>query len=165
MIRQGLKVNLNSEGAPRARKIKKKENSVKKTPLAVALALFFAVTPVMAQDDAAVPQAVNPVEQFTGEYWTKSTPTEKEAYLFGIESAVAVEKSISDLPAKGKRGKTVTSLSPFEKGWMTAFRDTPRKQIVKEVDDWYAANPSKMSRPVLDVIWYDVIVPRLNKAG
>lgn len=127
--------------------------------IALACALVFAAYAANAGENAG-----NPVEQFTGEYWVNTSNTEKEAYLFGIESVVAVEKYISDMPAKGKRGKTVTSLSPFEKGWMEAFRDTPRSQIVKEVDEWYAAHPDKLGRPVLNVIWYDLIAPKLAEA-
>lgn len=127
--------------------------------LALACAFIFAACATNAQENGG-----NPVDQFTGEYWVKTSNTEKEAYLFGIESAVAVEKYISDIPAKGKRGKMVTTLSPFEKGWMEAFRDTPRSQIVKEVDAWYEAHPDKLARPVLNVIWYELIAPKLLEA-
>lgn len=108
--------------------------------------------------------AGNPVAQFTGEYWLQSTPENKEAYLFGIDSAVAVEKYISEKSQVGKKGKKqIVTLSPFETGWMKAFENMTRKEIVEEVDAWYKANPDKQNRPVLEVIWYEVIAPRLEE--
>lgn len=113
-------------------------------------------------DQAAAP--AGPIEQFTGQYWINSTDANKEAYLFGIESAVEVEKAISERKAQGKLKKKREgfTLSPFERGWMAAFKDTPRKEIVEQVDAWYKANPDGLNRPVMDVIWYEVVVPRLQ---
>lgn len=110
--------------------------------------------------------APSPVEQFTGKYWVNSSETEKEAYLLGIESAIDIENVISSKMASdaAKAGKTTGyTLSPFEKGWMDAFGDTtPRRQIAADVDKWYSAHPQQLDRPVLSVIWYEVIEPRLN---
>lgn len=110
----------------------------------------------------------SPVDLFTGKYWVNSSETEKEAYLLGIESAIDIENVISLRMAENaaKAGKTSGfTLSPFEKGWMDAFGDnTPRRQIAADVDKWYSAHPDQLDRPVLSVIWYEVIEPRL-KAG
>lgn len=107
----------------------------------------------------------NPVDQFTGKYWVETPEASKEAYLFGIDSAIAVEYFINDRLAEKnvKKGKKpVYTLSPFERGWMMAFRDTSRKELIKLVDDWYAAHPDSLDRPVMSVIWYEIIEPRLN---
>ena len=118
--------------------------------------------------DAAVNAPKSPIEQFTGEYWIQSTPENKEAYLFGIESAVEVEKAIAERKGASKATKRdrkgTYTLSPFERGWMKAFPDTPRKEIASEVDAWYKANQDQLNRPVMDVLWYEVIEPRLGVA-
>ncbi len=31
------------------------------------------------------------------------------------------------------------------------------------VDDWYAAHPDQLDRPVLGVLWNEVVTPLLNK--
>lgn len=36
-----------------------------------------------------------------------------------------------------------------------------RAEVAAEVDKWYAANPQHLDRPVMDVIWYELIAPRL----
>ncbi len=110
--------------------------------------------------------AGNPVDQFTGKYWMDSTADNKKAYLFGIESAIAVEKFIQNslVAKRAKSGKKpVYTLSPFEKGWMEAFRDVSREQIAEEVTKWYQDNPDKLDRSVLSVIWYELIVPRIKQ--
>lgn len=147
---------------------------MKKTLFAIILGIAF-MLPAAAQavqddvttnaKDAQVQAnpAGNPLTQFTGEYWVKSTPTEKEAFIFGIDTAIAVEYFISKNPDLQKsRKKGVYSLSPFERGWMKAFTNYSRKQIIKDVDDWYAANPDKLDTPVMRVLWYHVVEPRLS---
>lgn len=108
----------------------------------------------------------NPVDQFTGKYWLDSTVDNQKAYLFGIDSAIAVEAFIHNLQVanKAKAGKRpVYTLSPFEKGWMEAFKDVSRDHIVEEVTKWYKDHPQDLDKPVLRVIWYELVVPRLKK--
>ena len=54
------------------------------------------------------------------------------------------------------------TLSPFEKGWMKAFKGVSRTEVIKMVDAWYAANPQRLDRPVMNVIWREIIEPRLD---
>lgn len=139
----------------------------------LTLALSFPICAAHAADATETAESAgemanpagNPVDQFTGEYWMKSSPENKEAYLFGIDSALTVEvminrqqfdKSVMD------RKKKQPALSPFVSGWMKAFKDMSRKQIVAAVDKWYQDNPDQLNRPVMGVIWYEVIEPRLD---
>jgi hypothetical protein len=36
------------------------------------------------------------------------------------------------------------------------------KSVSDGVDRWYAANPGKLQRPVLDIIWFEMAVPGLQ---
>lgn len=108
--------------------------------------------------------AGNPVDQFTGELWMKTTKEQKQAYLFGIDSAIAVEYFVNSKEAAkaAKAGKKpVYTLSPFERGWMEAFTNVSREQAIEKVNAWYGAHPNGLDRPVLDVLWYEVIKPAL----
>lgn len=134
--------------------------------LAVAAIFALAYKPAAAEDSPVV-QKANPVEQFTGELWQKSTANEKQAFLFGIDTAVAIEyfinkESVTRAAKKGK--KPVYTLSPFEKAWMKAFKNVSRTELAGMVSQWYEKNPEQLDKPVLDVIWYQIIQPRL-KAG
>lgn len=110
--------------------------------------------------------AGNPIDQFTGESWVKSSDGEKLAYLFGIDSAIAVEYFINSKESanSAKAGKKpVYTLSPFERGWMDAFKNVTRSELVKEVNAWYAAHPESLEKPVMSVIWNQFVAPRLTK--
>ena len=53
------------------------------------------------------------------------------------------------------------NLSPFERGWVIAFENTPRQVIVDRINTFYDANPGQKDRHVLDVVWKELIVPVL----
>lgn len=137
---------------------------MKKIILSLGLALALTLASVGAQAADASGAGNNPVEQFTGKIWQETSPNGKAAFLFGIESALTVEYFVhSKLTEKAaKDGKRpVYTLSPFEKGWMQAFTGVSRTEIIEMLDAWYAANPKGLDRPVLSVIWYELIEPRL----
>ena len=130
--------------------------------LLIALALLSGASLVGAQEE--VDRNGDPIARLTGEVWRKTSLDNKAAFLFGLDTAIAVEYAVNGklTEAAASGGKTpVSTLSPFEKAWTIAFRNTPRSQIIQEVDDWYAANPGDRARPVMDVLWYQVIQPRL----
>ena len=91
-----------------------------------------------------------------GEQWTSSSDAVKKAYLVGVANMVQVERayhgaspppdaqSIVPRMAKGMQGQTLDS-------------------VREGVDRWYAANPGKLKRPVLDVIWFEMTVPGLQR--
>ena len=92
----------------------------------------------------------------TGELWSKSSAELKKAYLIGVVNTIQVEaayqganplpnsQSLIPRTTKGLEGQSLESVSAA-------------------LDKWYAANPGKMQRPVLETIWYEVIVPGLQK--
>lgn len=134
---------------------------MKKVILSLGLALVLSMASVA---QAAEKEAGNPVDMFTGKIWQETSDNSKAAFIFGIESALTVEYFVNNKIAEkaAKEGKRpVYTLSPFEKGWMKAFKDVSRAEIIEMVDQWYAANPKEADKPVLNVIWYELIVPRL----
>lgn len=129
------------------------------------VALIMGASSIQAADatgagDKYINPAGNPVDQLTGEYWMKSSPEIKEAFLFGIDNAITVNAIIARRQADQKNGYR---LSKFDEDWMKAFRNTTRKEVVKELDAWYAAHPQDEKRSVLSVIWHEMIVPRVGK--
>lgn len=86
----------------------------------------------------------------------------KAVFLFGIETASTVEYFANSKGAGkvAKAGKAPSStLSRFDKGWMTAMKDSSREQIIDKIDAWYAAYPDKQAIPVMNVIWFSLIKP------
>ena len=91
----------------------------------------------------------------TGEHWTKSSEDVKEAYLVGVANILLFERAyegaspVSDaqsvLPRMGKglKGQTLDS-------------------VREALNKWYAANPDKLQRPVIETIWFEMVVPGLK---
>ena len=114
---------------------------------------------------ASVAEDLNPIDIVTGELWMMSTQEEKLAYVLGIESAIYIEHMINKQALENKKNAQVPlhTLSPFEKGWGKAFEHVTRKEIVARVDAWIKAHPDQHKRPVLAIIWHELIVPKLPK--
>jgi len=92
-----------------------------------------------------------------GTHWTRSTDDVKKAYLVGLANLVQIEvaynandplpekNSFSPRFAKGLHGQTLTS-------------------VQEALDKWYAANPGKLQRPVIETIWFEIALPGLKAA-
>jgi hypothetical protein len=93
----------------------------------------------------------------TGVHWTRSSDELKKAYLIGIANVAQVEiaynaanppsdaQSIVPRMARGLKGQTLDSV-----------RDG--------LSQWYAAHPDQLQRPVIETIWFEMVVPGLQKA-
>ncbi len=118
---------------------------------------------------ASAAEELNPVDIVTGDLWMMSKQEEKLSYILGVESAITVEYLINEKAKesikKGKKGKAVPlhTLSPFEKGWTQAFKNVKREEIVARVDSWLRAHPDQKKKPVLAIIWNELIVPNISK--
>ena len=124
---------------------------MKSNPLRALIVLAF-----LALSLASFGTRAQEVTIVTGEHWTQSGPDLKKAYLLGIANMLQVEvayfgnnppadtQSFVPRMARGLRGQTVDSV-----------RDA--------LDRWYAANPTRLSRPVLETLWVEIVAPGLNK--
>jgi hypothetical protein len=114
--------------------------------LAVCMSLATAWTSAQAQEIPVV----------TGALWTASSEPVKKAYLVGIANAIQVEAAYegANPPADGQ------SIVPrLTKGMKGQTIDSVREGL----DKWYAANPDKLQRPVIETIWFEMVVPGLAK--
>lgn len=92
----------------------------------------------------------------TGEQWTKSSEDAKKAYLIGIANIVQVESAYAgnNPPADAQ-----SFLPRLAKGMQGQTLDSVREGLNK----WYAANPGKLQRPVIETIWFEMALPGLKK--
>ena len=126
----------------------------------MALALLFGGSAL-----ASATEDSNPVDIVTGELWMLSKQEEKLAYVLGLESAIYIEHLINKKALENKKGKQAPlhNLSPFEKGWVKVFENVKREEIVARVDAWLKAHPDQQKKPVLAIIWYELIAPNLPR--
>jgi hypothetical protein len=118
--------------------------------------LALAACTMVALALGAQARAAEEVPMVTGKHWTQSSDQLKKAYLLGVANVLQVEsafhagnpptdqQSLVPRAARGLRGETL---------------DTVRVAL----DRYYGANPDKLERPVIEVIWFEVVVPGLRK--
>ncbi len=92
-----------------------------------------------------------------GEHWTRSTPDQKKAYLIGIANLIQVETAYyaANPPPDGQ-----SFVPRFAKGLQGQTLDSVRDAL----DKWYANNPGQQQRAVIETIWFELVVPGLQKA-
>ena len=93
----------------------------------------------------------------TGEHWTKSSEQAKKAYLVGIANVIQVESTYA---AANPPADAQSVVPRFVKGLKGHTLDTVREAL----DNWYAAHPDRLQRPVIETIWFELVVPGLQKA-
>ena len=104
----------------------------------------------------AVDTAAQEVPLVTGEHWTRSPEEAKKAYLIGIANIIQVEVAYhgANPPAESQ-----TVLPRMVKGLKGQSLDSVREGLNK----WYAAHPDQLQRPVVETIWFEMVVPGLKK--
>ena len=91
----------------------------------------------------------------TGKQWTESTEQMKKAYLVGIANVVQVDVAYhaSNVPPDSQ-----TIVPRLARGLKGQTLDSVRDGL----DRWYAAHPDRLQRPVLETIWFEMVVPGLQ---
>ncbi|MBE2245406.1 MAG: hypothetical protein IAE86_21840 [Burkholderiaceae bacterium] len=92
----------------------------------------------------------------TGEQWTKSSEDVKKAYLVGIANLAQVEAAYAGNTPPSDAQSFLPRLS---KGMQGQTLDSVREGLNR----WYAANPGKLQRPVIETIWFEMALPGLKK--
>ena len=92
----------------------------------------------------------------TGEQWTTSSDEAKKAYLVGIVNLLEVERAYYGGNASASSQNIA---SRFEKGMQGQTLDSVRQGL----DNYYAANPTKIQHPVIETIWFQMVLPGLKK--
>lgn len=98
------------------------------------------------------------IPQITGKQWTESSEQLKKAYLIGIANVVQVD--IAYQAQTGNPPLDTQSVVPrLAKGLKGQTLETVRDGL----DRWYAANPDRLQRPVIETIWFEMVIPGLKQ--
>jgi hypothetical protein len=92
----------------------------------------------------------------TGEHWTKSSEEMKKAYLVGIANIVQIQTAYEG-PTPAPDAQSI--LPRMVRGLKGQTLDSVRDGLNK----WYAAHPDRVQRPVIETIWFEMVVPGLRK--
>ena len=117
-----------------------------RTAMCVAFLTLVAVSGGVSADEIAL---------VTGEHWTKSSEELKKVYLIGIANAVQVEAAYH---ASNPPSDAQSYVPRLVKGLKGQTLDSVREGLNR----WYAAHPDRMQRPVIETIWFEMVVPGLK---
>jgi hypothetical protein len=92
-----------------------------------------------------------------GDLWQKMTPDSKVSFIWGIGHVVAIEQHLME---KYPQLKTGNFASKAFEGMSGVSMD----EIIARIDKYYSANPDKIDKPVISVLWDTSIKPYI-KAG
>ncbi|WP_051271700.1 hypothetical protein [Fundidesulfovibrio putealis] len=116
--------------------------------LAVLLGVFFLAA--SAPERAQAQELSFPV--ITGENWMNATPDERLAFIAGLTTMIEMEKEVQGIsPLTEQR-----SLIP---AWVKGLSRFKLKDIVTALDDVFKKKPELKSKPVVEVLWYEVAFP------
>jgi hypothetical protein len=96
------------------------------------------------------------VPMVTGEHWTKSSDELKKAYLVGMANIAQVETAYH---AANPPSDSVSIVPRMTRGLKGQTLDSVRENLNK----WYAGHPDQLQRPVIEIIWFELVVPGLQK--
>lgn len=117
--------------------------------------LMFAACMILAAASGSA--RADEVPLVTGEHWTKSSDELKKVYLVGIANVVQVEMAFN---AANPPSDSQSILPRMVKGLKGETLDTVRERLNK----WYDAHPDRLQRPVIETMWFEIVVPGLQKA-
>ena len=95
------------------------------------------------------------VPMVTGEHWVKSSDELKKAYLIGVANVLQVEQAYEGTSPPTDAQSVVPRMA---KGLKGQTLDSVRERLNR----WYAAHPDQIKRPVLETIWFEIVVPGLS---
>ncbi|MBB5427090.1 hypothetical protein QF000_001631 [Paraburkholderia atlantica] len=90
----------------------------------------------------------------TGQQWMQSTDEQKKAYLVGISNVIDIERAYA-----GNTANSNDIAQRFGKGMQGQTLDSVRQGL----DSYYAANPTMIQHPVIETLWFQMVVPGLKK--
>ena len=116
--------------------------NVRQLVFGLALALSVAVAvPALAQNKLPVVTGVN---------WQQSTPQERKAFLVGAATIIELDHEV--------QGQTPAKNSTIN-AWALGLSHFTFDQMVAAIDKWYAEHPDQATRPVVEVMWYELAKP------
>jgi hypothetical protein len=95
------------------------------------------------------------IKLLTGTIWQKASQDEKVAFVWGFCHVVTIEEALMQQYPQLK----VENFSAKVVEGMTGVK---MNDIVRTVDEYYAANPGELEVPVMRVMWETLIKPNLK---
>jgi len=92
----------------------------------------------------------------TGEHWVKSSDELKKAYLIGVANVLQIEQAY-------QASSPTTDAQSLVPRWAKGLKGQTLDSVRDQLNRWYAAHPDQIRRPVLETIWFEIVVPGSSK--
>ena len=92
----------------------------------------------------------------TGEHWVKSSDELKKAYLIGVANVLQIEQAY-------QASSPPTDAQSLVPRWAKGLKGQTLDSVRDQLNRWYAAHPDQIRRPVLETIWFEIVVPGSSK--
>lgn len=92
----------------------------------------------------------------TGEHWIPASLEQKRAYLFGVGNVLEIEQAMAGEHYETMRGRSIVPVL------LEGLSGTSIADMVVQIDQYYADHPEQISRPVLEVMYLEMALPRLK---
>jgi hypothetical protein len=94
----------------------------------------------------------------TGEHWVKSSEDTKKVYLVGVANLAQVETAYF---GANPPPDTQSFVPRLVRGLKGQTLDSVREGLNR----WYAAHPDQLRRPVLETLWFEMVMPGLRASN
>ena len=91
-----------------------------------------------------------------GKHWMGAGLSEKRAYLFGVGNILEIEQAMAGEGYKDKRGRSVVPVL------LEGLSGVSIADIVTQLDKYYTDHPDQIKRPVLEVLYIEMALPRME---
>ena len=93
----------------------------------------------------------------TGEHWTTADLTQKRAFLIGIGHVMEVEQAMAGDELAAMRGRSIVPVL------LNGLSGVGLPDMVAQLDTYYSGNPEQLKRPVLEVLYIEMALPRMKR--
>ena len=76
----------------------------------------------------------------------------RKAYLVGVANLLQLESAY-------QAANPPSDAQSFVRRAVGGLRNQTLDSVQQAIDRWYAANPDRLQRPVLETLWFEVVVP------
>lgn len=135
----------------------------------VSVASLLTLTPLAAR---AQDKPTFPV--ITGEHWANATDNERLAFIAGMATMIELEKEVQAqalAKAQEQQAQTKAKVKAKEQAqaapdkslipsWVRGLSGMTLKQIVAKLDDVFTKKPELKAKPVVEVLWAEVVMPQ-----
>jgi len=128
--------------------------------LMTGVLLSVASVPYAQEESEVMVQVEQVMPVLKGDTWVKMSDDEKISFIWGAGHIVSIQEVLA------RDNQDLKESNTFVNKIMEARSNQPMtmNQVAAKVDEYYQANPDKLDKPVVEVIWTETVVPRLSSA-